>query len=69
MGFVGPETCKKKSKPVHIQHWDCIRHAAGLVTSLTAAAMVFSGAQGRTAMHTSILTGQKWMDELLEAVL
>jgi hypothetical protein len=68
MGFLRPETRKKNSKPVHIQHRDRIRRAAGLVTSLTAAAIVFSGAQDRTAMHTSILTGQKWMDELLEGV-
>ncbi|KAJ6458704.1 hypothetical protein C8R45DRAFT_768546, partial [Mycena sanguinolenta] len=39
---------------------------ASFVVSMTAAAIALSSSQEKTPMHVSQLTGQKWVDELLQ---
>jgi hypothetical protein len=35
---------------------------------MSAAAAILAGSLEKTAMHTSALTGQRWVDELLDGV-
>lgn len=67
-----PETVKKRSVPIHIDHRTRVRSAVAVVASMAATAVVNAGISSSTdepmPMHTSILTGQGWVDELLEGM-
>ena len=68
MVFVRPETKKKKNLPQHVLHWQWIRSMVGAMSTSFAVATIAMAAgmsQDKVPMHTSILTGKGWLEELL----
>ena len=69
MVFTHPVTVSKKKKPLHLDHQNRIRRAGGFI--MAAVAIVLSQAlegSEKIPMHTSVLTGRLWLDELLEGL-
>jgi hypothetical protein len=68
MVFIRPETKKKKNLPQHVLHRQRIRSVVGAMSTSFAAATIAMAAgmlQDKVPMHTSILTGKGWLEELL----
>ncbi len=61
-------TKKKKKPPANVEHMQCIRRAMALVSSSIAAVVSFAAtsASEKVPIYTSILTGQCWIEELLQ---
>jgi hypothetical protein len=68
MMFIRPETKKKKNLPQHLLHRQRIRSMVGAMSTsfaVAAIAMAAGMSQDKVPMHTSILTGKGWLEELL----
>jgi hypothetical protein len=67
MVFKRPETVKKKALPIHVLHRERIRRAGGYIAAAVAVVVAQAAeTQDKQPMHTSALTGQKWLDEILK---
>jgi hypothetical protein len=68
MVFIRPETKKKKNLPQHVLHQQQIRSMVGAMSTsfaVAAIAMAAGMSQDKVPMHTSILTGKGWLEELI----
>lgn len=67
MVFIRPETKKKKNLPQHVLHRQQIRRMGAMSSSFAVAAIAMTAgmSQDKVPMHTSILTGRGWLEELL----
>jgi hypothetical protein len=65
MVFIRLKTKKKTTLPMHILHQQRIRRMVGAMSCFATVAVTMASGmlQTKVPMHTSILTGQGWLEE------